>query len=279
MTGIRYIGFDMDDCVGNVHALHPFTNAFLTRNPEEVSFVERVVERFAACEIKRRTGFIRPAMLAVLPAVYAAIRSGHLYGVFLFSNNSNHSLVLFVKQALEEMTRQILHLSQPPSLFRMAISVQSPERGPRSGVKDWESIGRCLKHHRLPPPTSRRDLLFFDDKQHVLTGEIPHYTVVPAYHPSTDLENFLKCVHDTPGSPPHWTSWMASRIRTRFHTPDPVPTEDVGTPVFLEAIQRFLKDNKDNKDNKDGNRKNNTSHSKKQKQTRNRRTRKNLRLR
>ena len=273
MTGIRYIGFDMDDCVGNVHALHPFTNAFLTRNPEEISFVERVVERFAACEIKRRTGFIRPAMLAVLPVVYAAIKSGQIEGAFLFSNNSNHSLVLFVKRALEEITRQLLHLSQSPSLFRMSISVQSPERGPRTGVKDWESIGRCLKYHGLPLPDSHRDLLFFDDKQHVLAGEIPHYSVVPAYHPSSDLEDFLKCVHDTPGSPPHWTSWMASRVRTRFHTPDPVPTEDVGTPVFLEAIQRFLRDG--NKHSK-----NSTSHSKqqKQKQKRKQTTRKNRRL-
>ena len=273
MTGIRYIGFDMDDCVGNVHALHPFTNAFLTRNPEEVSFVERVVERFAACEIKRRTGFIRPAMLAVLPAVYAAIKSGQIEGAFLFSNNSNHSLVLFVKRALEEITRQLLRLSQPPSLVRMSISVQSPERGPRTGVKDWESIGRCLKHHGLPSPTSHRDLLFFDDKQHVLMGEIPHYTVVPAYHPASDLEDFLKCVHDTPGSPPHWTSWMASRVRTRFHTPDPVPTEDAGTSVFMEAIQRFLRSNP----NKHSNR---NSHSKKQKQNQKRKqtTRKNRRL-
>jgi hypothetical protein len=270
MTRVRYIGFDMDDCVGNVHAIYPFTNAFLTRNPAEVSFVERVVERFAACEIKRRTGFIRPAMLSVLPVVYSAIRSGQIEGGFLFSNNSNHSLVLFIKRALEEIAKQLLHLSQPPSLFRMSISVQSPERGPRTGVKDWESIGRCLKHHGLPLPDSRRDLLFFDDKQHVLTGEIPHYTVVPAYHRASDLEDFLKCVHDTPGSPPHWTSWMASRIRTRFHTPDPVPTEDVGTPVFLEAIQRFLRSTPS---------KHSTSPSKKQKQKRNRRTRKNLHLR
>lgn len=274
MTGIRYIGFDMDDCVGNVHALHPFTNAFLTRNPEEISFVERVVERFAACEIKRRTGFIRPAMLPVLPVVYNAIKSGQIDGAFLFSNNSNHSLVLFVKRALEEITRQLLRLSQPPSLFRMAISVQSPERGPRTGVKDWESIGRCLKYHGLPSPTSRRDLLFFDDKQHVLTGEIPHYTVVPAYHPSSDLEDFLKCVHDTPGSPPHWTSWMASRIRTRFHTPDPVPTEDVGTPVFLEAIQRFLRDGTYNKHNTRAS----PSKKQKQKQKRKQTMRKNRRL-
>lgn len=249
----------MDDCVGHVHPLHTFTNEFLTR--KDHAFVARVAERLASCEQKRRTGFIRPAMIPVLMAVHSAIISGQIQGAFLFSNNDNHSLVLFVKQLLEEMTKQILQNSQggiptSPSLFRMAISVQSPERGRRTGIKDWESITACLKYHGLPLPTSHADLLFFDDKEHALTKEIPHYTVVPVYQHPMELEDFLKCVHAIPEPPSRWNAWMASRIRTRVHTPDRVPVDDVGTPVFLGAIQKFLDD-----------RKVNTSHTKKTQKT------------
>jgi hypothetical protein len=239
MRRVRYIGFDMDDCVGHVHPLHPFTNEFHTRDDD--AFVKTVAQRFAACEIKRRTGFFRPAMIPVVQAVYRAIKSGQIRGAFLFSNNDNHSLVLFIKDVLEAMAQQLLHLRELPTLFLMSISFQSPERGPRTAIKDWKSITQSMTHHGLPHPTSHNDLLFFDDKKHVLTAQIPHYTVVPAYADPVELEDFLKCVHTTPGSPPHWARWMASRVRTRVHTPERVPTEDEGTSVFLGAMERFLK--------------------------------------
>jgi hypothetical protein len=141
---------------------------------------------------------------------------------------------------MEAMVQQERELPKTPHLFEMAISFHSPERGDESGVKDWAAITNSLHHHRLPLPTSHSDLLFFDDKKHVLTGEIPHYTVVPAYHSRASLADAIKPIE------PHVPAslrdrWKRITGQARGASRHFVPTEDEGgQKAFLGAIQRFL---------------------------------------
>ena len=238
----RYIGFDMDECIGNVHPLHPFTNEFLTRNPADAAFVQRVVQAYTECERKRRIGFLRSGIIPVMKAVYQAYKAGKITGAFVFSNNSNHSLVEFIRRVMECIVQQEYDLKEPPGMFKMAISFQSPERGPPTAIKDWAAVTRSLSHHHLPLPTSHSDLLFFDDKKHVLTSQIPHYTVVPAYHYESEYSEFARCVHSlVPAAlKSRWDSLLSRHVQTRAHTPERVPTTDEGETVFLSAIRRFV---------------------------------------
>jgi hypothetical protein len=226
----------MDDCVGHVHFLYPLANEFI----KDKAFLRKAAAVLATCERRRETGFFRPCIAEVMCAVYDAIRSHKIHGAFLFSNNSNQHLVEFVGLVLEAMVQQERELSKTPHLFDMTISIESPERGEVTGVKDWAAITRCLRHHRLPVPTSHSDLLFFDDKKHVLTGEIPHYTVVPAYHSRASLADAIKPIE------PHVPASLRDRWkRLNGHgaTRHFVPTEDGGgQTAFLGAIQRFLAD-------------------------------------
>lgn len=241
-TRIRYIGFDMDECVGHVHPLHPFTNEFMTREKADIATVNRAATSLAACERARRTGFLRPCIPDVMCAVYDAVKSRQIRSAFLFSNNSNHSLVEFVGILLETVVQQERGLAERPRLFEMAISYQSPERGEPTGIKDWASITRSLAHHGLPLPTTTSDLLFFDDKTHALTPEIKHYTVVPAYHSSATLADALRCGlgqgqgKDKDKNKARWDKLP----RWRGGTAHRVPVEDEGRSAFLESIQRFL---------------------------------------
>ena len=249
---IRYIGFDMDECLGNVHPLHPFTNEFMTREKADIATVNRAAAALATCERVRRTGFLRPCIPDVMCAVYDAVKSRQIRSAFLFSNNSNHSLVEFVRILLETVVQQERRLNERPRLFEMAISFQSPERGEPTGIKDWASITNSLAYHGLPLPTTKNDLLFFDDKTHALTPEIAHYTVVPAYHSSATLADALRCglgqgqgTHkDKKNSRweklPRWQGGTAHRV----------PVEDEGRGAFLDSIHRFLKDVRTSRTNK-----------------------------
>jgi hypothetical protein len=236
MTRTRYIGFDMDDCVGHVHFLYPLANEFI----KDRAFIRKAAAVLATCERRRETGFFRPCITEVMCAVYDAIRSRKIHGAFLFSNNSNQHTVEFVGLVMEAMVQQERELSETPHLFEMAISFHSPERGEKTGIKDWAAITNSLHHHRLPLPTSHSDLLFFDDKTHVLTGEIPHYTVVPAYHSRASLADAIKPIE------PHVPAslrdrWKRITGQARGGTRHFVPTEDEGGQrAFLGAIQRFL---------------------------------------
>ena len=234
----RYIGFDMDDCVGHVHFLYPLANEFI----KDHAFIRKAAAVLAACERRRETGFFRPCIAEVMCAVYDAIRSRKIHGAFLFSNNSNQHTVEFVGLVMEAMVQQERELSKTPHLFEMAISFHSPERQVategETGVKDWAAITNSLHHHRLPLPTSHSDLLFFDDKKHVLTGEIPHYTVVPAYHSRASLADAIGPIepHVPASLRDRWNKLNGHGAVRHF-----VPTEDEGgRTAFLGAIQRFL---------------------------------------
>jgi hypothetical protein len=176
-------------------------------------------------------------------AVYDAVKSGQIRSAFMFSNNSNHSLVEFVGLLLETVVQQERGLKERPRLFEMTISYQSPERGEPTGIKNWASITKSLAYHGLPLPTTKSDLLFFDDKTHALTPEITHYTVVPAYHSSATLADALRCglgQGQSKNSNSRNNSRWEKLPRWRGGTAHRVPVEDEGRSAFLDSIQRFL---------------------------------------
>jgi len=82
----------------------------------------------AKSEMRRNTGYIRPALFPVLEEVYKQWKSGQIAGAFMYSNNSSHALVDMIRQLLNTIIGLQQSLPHPPSVLQMAVSGQTPER-------------------------------------------------------------------------------------------------------------------------------------------------------
>jgi len=235
---VKWVGFDMDECVGVTHYLYPFAHEFLNR--ETSTFFKTILKALAKSELRRDTGYLRPAMIPVLDAVYKSWKSGHIAGAFMYSNNSSHALVDMIRQLLNTMIGIRHMLPHPPLVLQMAVSAQTPER-PSSFVKDWEGIVRCLKSQGLVPPASKQDLLFYDDMPHVLEKQIPHYCRVPKYTFVTPQALFITLVN--PLVPPDLHSrWsvVKDQLTSLDHSVSKqIPETDRGLVPMLNAFHTF----------------------------------------
>jgi hypothetical protein len=167
----RWVGFDMDECVGSVGPMYTFLTTTKPAHPYEFLLAET--------ELLRHTWLFRPIMKKVLRAIWQAHKREQIYGCFIYSNNGSQELVNFVRDTFNMMLKMLYKLPEVPNIFKMAVSYYHVCRPDE--VKDYAGIVRCLKYHKLPPPTSPADLLFFDDLKHALADEIPHYVQVKPY--------------------------------------------------------------------------------------------------
>jgi len=167
----RWVGFDMDECIGSLAPMYTFLTVTKPVHPYEFLLAET--------ELLRHTWLFRPIMKKVLRALWQAHKHEKIYGCFIYSNNGSQELVNFARDTLNMMLKMLYKLPDVPNIFKMAVSFYHVCRPDE--VKDYAGIVRCLKYHKLPPPTSPNDLLFFDDLQHVLQNEIPHYVQVRPY--------------------------------------------------------------------------------------------------
>jgi hypothetical protein len=236
---VKWVGFDMDDCVGTTHYLYPFAHEFLTRGT--AGFMQTSLTALAKSEIKRHTGYLRPAMFPVLETLYKGWKSGQITGAFMYSNNSSHALVEMVKQLLNTIMGLQHSLSHPPPVLQMAVSAQTPERT-SSYVKDWNGVIACLKSKGLPLPVSKQDLLFYDDKGHVLDSQITHYCRVPAYSFITPQSRFINLV--TPLVPPdlvpRWTAVKHQMVSLDHSVSTDIPIKDRGLDPMVNALRTFI---------------------------------------
>jgi hypothetical protein len=171
MSAVRWIGFDMDECVGSVGPM--YTLLTMTKPEHPYDFL------LAETELLRHTWLFRPIMKKVLRAIWQAHKREQIYGCFIYSNNGSQELVNFVRDTFNMMLKMLYKLPTAPNIFKMAVSYYHVCRS--NEVKDYDGISRCLKYHKLPLPTSPNDLLFFDDLKHALADEIPHYVQVKPY--------------------------------------------------------------------------------------------------
>jgi hypothetical protein len=185
---VRWVGFDMDECIGNVMPLW-----FPVHNIHDTLDWERFVER----ELKTKTWLLNPVFIIVLGTLYTRYTMKELEGAFIFSNNGSQELVEILVHVINLLVQKLHELDAPPSFCKVGFSAASPCRAgfgkERKYEKSFEIIQHCLSASGLRPCSSVKDLLFFDDQVHVLKRDIgAHYCQVTAYTRVCSSRNVLE---------------------------------------------------------------------------------------
>ena len=190
---MRWVGFDMDECIGSLMPLYTFVTELpefaKEEKPDQVWNI--LIHALVRSELSRKTWLIRPALIGSLNILYEAWVAGKIQGAFVYSNNGSDRLVRFVASLLNGFITTI-HRPRNARLFQMAVSLKTPCRTRGSTDKTFADIQACLEAHGLPPASSPADLLFFDDLEHVLAGEITHYVKVRPYSNYTSVYTLLE---------------------------------------------------------------------------------------
>jgi hypothetical protein len=252
---VRWVGFDMDECIGSVMPIYPFVTklpkAYAAATGKSGSDVyEAMTNALYMSEITKNTWVLRPAFYDALSVLYRAFKTGKIYGAFIFSNNGSQELVDFlVHYSNACMARKFNDLDRP-AIFKMGACRDSPLRSPGSLIKSYAEIQGALAKKGLPLMSSGRDLLFFDDMVHVLTGEIRDYVQVRPYLNLCPLERVvaaLSGLEKLVGS----TVWEAVVRLARHYaaedkdphylkTPPTVKETINDTLMFHQGLKRFL---------------------------------------
>ena len=171
MSG-KWIGFDMGECLGSVMPLYAFVS-------NDAVPKAAMLPLLYASEIEGRTWIVRPAVYSILPLIGQAYLRDTLRGCFILSNNGSQELVEFLCEYLNYVVSEFVGVRAEP--FRFGVWFDAPSRLAGSEVKDMATVQAAMAYYGYEPITDARDLLFFDDLEHVLSGEIPHYVRVPPY--------------------------------------------------------------------------------------------------
>ena len=256
---IRWIGFDMDECIGSVMPLYwllsNMPGMVLKDNKYSVSLVRyHILKTLFQSESSRRTWLMRSSMFPVLHGVFKAYEQNQIQGAFVFSNNGSQELVDFIGLFLNACMWQLFDMNNAkPMIFQMACCSQSPEREGYGYVKNFEVIQKSLLQNGLPPCSSKNDLLFFDDSVHELTKEIPNYVQVPAYFHLTDITSFSNALSPLSlyFNSYDW-SYIVSQSKHMFERdmarpdnryiakPQPIEESLRDTKVFMNGLNAFL---------------------------------------
>ena len=172
----KWVGFDMDECIGSVMPLYAFVSELTAGVPRDT-----MKHALYASERMRTTWLIRPAMYYACELLYTTFKQGGIYGAFIFSNNSSQKLVDFIAEYLNGWMARRFSDYNRPQIFKMAVCRGSPLRPHGSLEKSVMEIQRSLAGSGLPMLENYTDLMFFDDMVHVLAGEIPNYVQVKPY--------------------------------------------------------------------------------------------------
>ncbi len=171
--GQVWVGFDMDECLGQFLSLWPYCETltrrlFKSQQHEYLSYVAKRLEE------SDQHWLFRPGIDSVLRLLVAAQNTGKLYGCFILSNNGSQNLVECVRIILNLRSQRF---GAQDELFRTGWSRNSPCRK-GDMKKTLAEIQDCLAYEGFP---GARSLLFFDDMTHVLANEIPAYVKVQPY--------------------------------------------------------------------------------------------------
>jgi hypothetical protein len=181
----RWVGFDMDECIGSVIPLYPFITVLptlLDRIYDEISndaVMFHIQQKIIDSEISERTWLLRPAMRATLDHIYMLYKSNSIDGAFIFSNNGSLELVTFLCYLCDGYMWRRCNDKVKPQIFKFGAHLDSPFRGTRD-EKSMHEIQNVFRGKGLCVPDPN-NLLFFDDQIHVLAGEIKHYVRVNPY--------------------------------------------------------------------------------------------------
>lgn len=180
----RWIGFDMDECIGCVMPLFHFVEQAPSARVKDY-----MIRHILAAELSGETWLFRPALLQLLSAVWIAYLEKQITGCFILSNNGSEELIAFVCETLNAYIEQTQRLAARPRVFVFGAGLYNPARSDGvaaaaaadAGKKDLRCIARLLEAHGFTSAPLRKDILFYDDMRHVLQSEIPNYIHVRPY--------------------------------------------------------------------------------------------------
>ena len=226
---VRWIGFDMDECVGNVMPLAAFA---YNLGPDAVG------QHLADSECEGRTWLLRPGFPIIIEMVAAAFAEKQIVGAFLYSNNSQSSLVECVCAILNTIAERRYGVRPFLAGFHRSAAARDNNK-----VKSYSDICNCLHVKDLPLPSTAEDLLFFDDMEHVLTSEIKYYVKVPKYDGRVSvitvaaaLESLKTAVGDD-----FFTQIVILALEKEAERKDvEVPAGEPCIEAFVEGLAQFL---------------------------------------
>jgi hypothetical protein len=171
----------MDECLGSFMSLWSYCDILLKQL--DAGTQDRLLTAMAK-RIATTHGhwLFRPDLQKLLNALHQAHVRHQITGCFILSNNGSAGLVELVRRILNVRTGSV---GDPRTgLFYAGWHRTAPCRANRIS-KSFEGVKACLRSVGLPGPTTTSDLLFYDDLEHVMQKEIPHYVQVPAYFNTT----------------------------------------------------------------------------------------------
>lgn len=227
-----------------------------------------MVKRISDANTAGRIWVFRPGLDSLLLDLQSAFDKGHIEGCFLLSNNASKPLIEAVRRILNYRIQRLS--GKQTNLFSIGWHRTAPSRK-GDETKNWTLIRRSLHHAKLPNLLDKADLLFFDDIDHVLRGEIQHYVKVPPYvyvTPHSNVFRVLQSLFTELEIPKHLLDAAVKQgdifeqqdHRDRFYK-FVSPPGGLDTSLFRKSLQNFLRGNSDSKTRR-------ISHHKKRKHTR-----------
>ena len=251
---VRWVGFDMDECIGSLMSVWPYCDYMLDHVPRQkrYEFLQEIATRLANANAASRIWIIRPDLDVVLKRLCEAQQRGEIVGCFILSNNASLRLVETVRLMLNIRAAKLSSQRQP--LFLVGWHRTAPCRLRRT-TKSWDMIQHCLKASGYPQISSKRDLLFYDDLGHILQKEIPHYIQVPPYYyvtPHKRIYDVLQSLfsefdlrdHSVAATVREADGMEKQEIHSDkdlMHTPPPLESKRE-MDVFLSGLELFLMD-------------------------------------
>ncbi len=198
----RWVGFDMDECLGSFMSLWPFCNVLPQKAvfslETKIAYLSRIADRLAFSD---RVWLFRPELDPLLAALVQAKRKGIIQGCFILTNNGSAEITEVVRRMLN-LRANVINTSPATAasaataaktmseLFVVGWHRYTPCRKRTGSIltKNLQCVQNCLADSGLPTLTDRQSLLYFDDfADHVLSKEIPHYVTVKAYFHYTPI--------------------------------------------------------------------------------------------
>jgi hypothetical protein len=197
---VRWVGFDLDECLGSFMPLWPYCEDIATVKQSDIPesskllFHNQLIVQLAETQLKTRstTWMFRPEIETVLYILNDLQLQGKITGCFILSNNAGPRLVRMIRQIFNYKIWLLRGASNPfekspdlvDGLFLADWSRLSVCRKGHGEDKSWDVVQQCLQSKNLPTMTDKSDLLFFDDlashKLHT-KDKIPYYIQVPPY--------------------------------------------------------------------------------------------------
>jgi hypothetical protein len=222
MEKIKWIGFDMDDCIANVTPAYHFVKAL---------GVEKLAPLLLESDKVGQTWLLRSNIQLIVDEVSKAVKDGKVYGAFLYSNNGSSVMVELVKTMLNLMSNDV-------NPFKIGF-----HRGfvARSGtkVKTYEDLCNCLHVADMPLPSTPDCLAFFDDTAQILSLEIKLYRRVRRYRGYTPVQRISEFLEDQLGEELSDNAVLAA-FQEEFQRKEKVRNRDNQNPfVFIDTIQKL----------------------------------------